>query len=130
MDYVRLADPDGGFIDQETGFTLSRDDVKPLIPPIGAKTRSCLNAKGIVYCDPPKNPKQVVADQTEAAAKDLEGMKGLEDIPVVTEQGSSGSDLTLEELRALCKQHDVSFAWRDKPERLHERLAKAGVKTG
>lgn len=50
--YVRLSNPEGMFVDADTGFSLWRDEVRPAGEALGGSTaRDWLRDGGIIFCD-------------------------------------------------------------------------------
>ncbi len=61
---VRLKYHDGSFKDKDTLFSITRDEVKELVEPIGETTRQWLNGGGLLIVQPP--PKEVEALEVES----------------------------------------------------------------
>jgi hypothetical protein len=139
-DYVTLANQEGSFFDPETGFGLSRDDVKELTQPVGRLTKERLRFGGIVRCAPPQSvgaDPSVCPDEpgTPEAAEAIEEPEApVPDVATEPESRESflartakqiNSKFTMAELREACKRHGIDVPKRPKAETLAKLIAQA-----
>jgi hypothetical protein len=123
VDFIKLSNQSGGFVDPETGFSLRFDQEKPFPEVLGRLTRNWLTAGGLIKITkstaetPNPSPVSPVetgdSNQTQPTEELQQNSKNVED---------RFNGLSMSDLRKLCKQMGLTYSPRQNASALIKRI--------
>jgi hypothetical protein len=123
VDFIKLRNQSGVFIDPETGFSLKFDQEKPFPESLGRLTRNWLTAGGLI-----KIMKNTVKTPNPSPVSPIEAGDSNQTQPTEELQESDNNlekrfdGLSVSDLRKLCKQMDLTYSPRQNASALIKRI--------
>lgn len=119
MMWLQQKDQTGSFVDPETGWRITLDEVRLLQEPAGHLTQLRMNAGGLVPVPAPTGADPSVEEEPDCDPE-----------PVVVEEEQAPIDLgqlSIEELRAMCQSRGLKYSNRSNR---HVLILKLGAADG